>query len=84
MVKDLRKQVIADGIEAGSLKVRKYFGKHGFYYLDDQASGKAPRTSIGTSARSTPSGRQSKQPKGEAPKRGLNQHTQEIIPCKSS
>ena len=23
-------------MEAGSLKVRKYFGKHGFYYLDDQ------------------------------------------------
>lgn len=36
MVKDLRKQVIADGIESGALKVRKYFGKHGFYYMDDQ------------------------------------------------
>lgn len=35
MVKYLRKQVIADGIKAGSLKDRsKLFGKHSYYYLD--------------------------------------------------
>lgn len=32
MVKDLRKQVIADGIESGELKVKKFFGKSTFYY----------------------------------------------------
>ena len=36
MVRDLRRHVIAEGIEAGTLRVRKFFGKHGFYYLDDQ------------------------------------------------
>lgn len=36
MVRDLRRQVIADGIKAGALKVRKHFGTHGFYYLDEQ------------------------------------------------
>lgn len=32
MVKDLRKRVIADGIESGDLKVKKFFGKASFYY----------------------------------------------------
>nr|DAL57544.1 MAG TPA_asm: hypothetical protein [Caudoviricetes sp.] len=44
MVKDLRKQVIAEGIESGVLKVRKYFGKHGFYYMDDQGKWQNAKT----------------------------------------
>lgn len=44
MVKDLRKQVIAESIESGVLKVRKYFGKHGFYYMDDQGKWQNAKT----------------------------------------
>lgn len=34
MVRELRKSVIADGIESGNLKVKKCFGKHIFQYKD--------------------------------------------------